>query len=149
MHPLVIGALVGAGLGYLQNKDEKKNFREQQRLNAIKARFSPWTGIHPTNPQQPQGLLGAMGGGAVGGLMAGQSIAASLGQQPQMPPEAGAQAASMPGAQPMPPTRQNAALLEHGGPTVAAQQQMNGTAYNPYAYPYTQPPSPWMGMGGY
>lgn len=151
MNPLIIGALVGAGLGYMQNKDEKKNFKEEQKLNAIKARFSPWTHIQPTNPQQPRGMLSAMGSGALGGLFAGQAIGASMGDTPQVPVDSGA-ALSTPaeGTAFGPPTRQNAALMQYGGPTNEAAYNLNNMQYDMYGRPIPFEQSgqnPWVSMG--
>lgn len=93
MNPLLIGGLLGGGLGLLRNMDQKERYEDEQALNSIKARYSPWTGIHPTNPQAPD-MFGNIMSGAMGGLLQGQALAGYF------PPEKAAEAAAVNGLRP-------------------------------------------------
>jgi len=73
MHPMLIGLLAGTGLGALKHGEEKKAAKADRKVQATKARFSPWTGMMPSDVRDPS-LMGNMMTGATGGLMMGQAF---------------------------------------------------------------------------
>ena len=98
MNPMLIGMLAGAGLGVIKGQEDKKNYKQEQKLNAIKAMYSPWTGIAPTNPKNPSMMGSMMQGGMAGGMMGqqfdgsdpiGQEDNNYLGNVNQTPPSQG------------------------------------------------------------
>lgn len=80
MNPMVIGLLAGAGLGMLKGQQDDKAYgeakKESDRINAVKARYSPWTGIRPNdfNQKAPSMMGSIMQGGMAGGMF-GQGFA--------------------------------------------------------------------------
>lgn len=82
MAPLVIAALVGAGMGLMQSEEQKKAFKEQQKVEAIKERWSAFTKDRGQNLQRPNSMAPVMQG-AMTGAMFGQQF--SQGQQQTNP----------------------------------------------------------------
>lgn len=64
----------GAALGALKNSDDKKAAAEQNKVEAVKELWSPWTGVHSKGNQKTQSLMGDLGQGAISGLAMGQSF---------------------------------------------------------------------------
>lgn len=73
MNPMLIGGLLGGGLGLLKHGDDKRAAKADRKVQAAKARFSPWTGMTPTDVQQPS-LFGNLLSGGTAGLMMGQAV---------------------------------------------------------------------------
>lgn len=113
MNPMLIGGLAGLGLGFLKNKEDERRYEREQALNSVKARYSPWTGIHPTNPKEPS-MMGNLMSGGMTGMMFGQGMSGMF--------PGGDGASSMAPAVPgQGPTVANDALVQGGGPTPAAE----------------------------
>jgi hypothetical protein len=80
MGPMAIAMLVGAGLGALKSKEEKNMWADQQKAEAEKTRYAPWTGQWGQNLPGPTGdmgniMAGTMAGAAIGQQMDGGSLA--------------------------------------------------------------------------
>lgn len=73
MEPMTIAMLVGAGLGALRSNEEKNMWADQQRAEAEKTRYAPWTGQWGSNLAPPTGDMG--------NIMAGTMAGAAIGQQ--------------------------------------------------------------------
>lgn len=69
----LIGALIGAGAGALKNQEDRRGYIQEQEMNVNKARYSPWTGARPTNPQNPS-LMGAVLQGMMAGMLMGNQM---------------------------------------------------------------------------
>lgn len=76
MNPMLIGALLGAGVGALQYPGKKKAAQEQRAINAEMMRQSPWTGMKPDQmyTQDPT-LLGEIVPASLSGASFGASDA--------------------------------------------------------------------------
>jgi hypothetical protein len=72
MGPVAL-ALIGAGLGALKSTEEKNMWEDQQKAEAAKTRYAPWTGQWGRNLDTPTGDMANM--------MLGASAALGLGQQ--------------------------------------------------------------------
>ncbi len=68
--PALIGALVGAGYGYLNNQNEKSQNAQRRQAEATIERNSPWTGMHGKYVQDKSNL-GAVEQGALTGATFG------------------------------------------------------------------------------
>ena len=68
------------GLSVLKGEQDKKNYKEQQRMNAEMMRYSPWTGMTPGQAQKPDQLGTTLQAG-VSGLAMAQNAAAAQQQQ--------------------------------------------------------------------
>jgi hypothetical protein len=73
MEPMTIAMLVGAGLGALKSNEEKGIWSDQQKAEAEKSRYAPWTGQWGQNLPGPTGDMG--------NIMAGTMAGAAIGQQ--------------------------------------------------------------------
>lgn len=73
MWPVLIAMAAGAALGAAKNAEDKKNFRKEQKMNAVKARYSPWSDMRPRDVARPN-QMGDIMSGAVTGAMMGQQI---------------------------------------------------------------------------
>lgn len=82
MGPLGLMA-VGAGIGLLQQQEQKKQAAAQRTLAAETARNSPWTGLTPDMNIQEPSTMGTIGQGAFSGYALGQSAQAA-GEQAKM-----------------------------------------------------------------
>lgn len=65
--------LVGAGLGALRSNEEKNMWADQQKAEAEKTRYAPWTGQWGKTLDGPTGDMG--------NIMAGTMAGAAIGQQ--------------------------------------------------------------------
>lgn len=70
---MTIAMLVGAGLGALKSQEEKNMWADQQKAEAEKTRYAPWTGQWGKTLDGPTG--------DVGNIMAGTMAGAGIGQQ--------------------------------------------------------------------
>jgi|688.fasta_scaffold757018_2 hypothetical protein len=77
MGPMGIAMLVGAGLGALKSNEERSMWADQQRAEAEKTRYAPWTGQWGQNLPGPTGDMG--------NIMAGTMAGAAIGQQMDSP----------------------------------------------------------------
>lgn len=68
--------LAMAGAGMAKGVMDQGQVREQQKLEAVKARYSPWTGIAPQNIPNADPLGSAMQGG-MAGMSLGQNMDAA------------------------------------------------------------------------
>ena len=76
MDPILMYALIGAGLGVAKNElSDKPQADIYNQLQAKKERYSPWTHQHAENLQQPNGFASALQGG-VSGAMLGKELSA-------------------------------------------------------------------------
>jgi hypothetical protein len=73
MGPMGIAMLVGAGLGALRSNEEKNMWADQQKAEAEKTRYAPWTGQWGKTLDGPTGDMG--------NIMAGTMAGAAIGQQ--------------------------------------------------------------------
>jgi len=72
MHPALIGALIGGGVGLLKQSGDQKAANEERRINAEAMRYSPWTGMQPDKlVTRDPSLLGNVATGALGGASFG------------------------------------------------------------------------------
>lgn len=75
--PLLLAA-IGAGLGGVKSIGDAKRRSRAQDLQAMTARYSPWTGINPTSIDVPQvNTIGNIMQGGVSGAMLGKNISAA------------------------------------------------------------------------
>lgn len=77
MNPLLIGALAGAGLGFLKGTSAKKQEARDRALAAETARWSPWTGMQPTMPQRTD-VMGDVISAGTTGMLLGQNYGKAL-----------------------------------------------------------------------
>ncbi len=115
MNPLLSGALIGAGMGVLKGQEDRKLAKQAQnqwasdkaeanKLNAVKSRYSQWTGHRPQDFRQARpltpGLLGPIMQGGMAGAMMGQGFKGGGTNPAQGPatPSVGTQSASDPNA---------------------------------------------------
>ena len=70
---MTIAMLVGAGLGALKSQEEKNMWADQQKAEAEKTRYAPWTGQWGKTLDGPTGDMG--------NIMAGTMAGAGIGQQ--------------------------------------------------------------------
>lgn len=73
MGPLAL-ALIGGGLGALKSQEEKNMWSDQQRAEAEKSRYAPWTKQWGQNLEPPTGDMGNMMAGAATGLDVGSKM---------------------------------------------------------------------------
>ena len=72
MHPALIGALVGGGVGLLKQSSDQKAADRERMLNAQMMLHSPWTGMKPQQlVTQDPSLLGNITQGALSGASFG------------------------------------------------------------------------------
>lgn len=71
MGPLAL-ALIGAGIGALRSKEEKNIWSDQQKAEAEKSRYAPWTGQWGQNLKGPTGDISHVMGGAATGFLLGK-----------------------------------------------------------------------------
>lgn len=71
---MTIAMLVGAGLGALKSQEEKNIWADQQKAEAEKTRYAPWTGQWGNNLPPPAGDVNHIGSGAMTGAVLGQSM---------------------------------------------------------------------------
>jgi hypothetical protein len=74
MGPMAIAMLVGAGLGALRSNEEKNMWADQQKAEAEKTRYAPWTGQWGSNLAPPTGDVANIGAGVVSGAAIGQQM---------------------------------------------------------------------------
>ena len=74
MEPMTIAMLVGAGLGALKSNEEKNMWADQQKAEAEKTRYAPWTGQWGKNLDPPTGDAGRIMEGALTGAAIGQQM---------------------------------------------------------------------------
>lgn len=73
--PLLLGALIGAGLGTAKHfVSDKPNEEADRRLAAETARYSPWTGMRPGQIKRAN-LVGNVMQGAGAGALVGSGLA--------------------------------------------------------------------------
>jgi hypothetical protein len=79
--PLLIGLGVGAGAGLAKTElIDQPQYQKQKQLAAATQRYSPWTGMKATAPEQPNPLGNMMQFGATGAAL-GQGVGAAQQQQ--------------------------------------------------------------------
>lgn len=71
MAPLLIGALIGAGLGLLKGQAGAKKNEEQDRYRKQAMLYSPWTGMGDVGGGTAPGMTDSIISGAAGGAMIG------------------------------------------------------------------------------
>jgi hypothetical protein len=76
MEPMTIAMLAGAGLGALKSQEEKNIWADQQKAEAEKTRYAPWTGQWGQNLPGPKGDLANMAFGASVGAGLSQGMSA-------------------------------------------------------------------------
>ncbi len=82
--PLLIGALVGAGLGAAKHfVSDKPNEEADRRLAAETARYSPWTGMRPGQIKRANLIGSVMQGGGAGALVGSGIGGAATGATPE------------------------------------------------------------------
>jgi hypothetical protein len=67
MGPVAL-ALIGAGLGALKSAEEKNMWADQQKAEAAKTRYAPWTGQWGQNLAPPTGDMAHMLAGGLAGF---------------------------------------------------------------------------------
>jgi hypothetical protein len=65
MGPIAIAMLAGAGLGALKSQEEKNIWADQQKAEAEKTRYAPWTGQWGQNLPGPTGDMGNVMAGSL------------------------------------------------------------------------------------
>lgn len=85
MAPLVIAALIGAGMGLMQSQEQKKAFREQQKVEAMRERWSAFTKQRGQILQRPNQMAPVMQG-TMAGAMFGQQLQGASQQNPYASP---------------------------------------------------------------
>lgn len=74
MEPMTIAMIIGAGLGALKSSEEKNMWADQQRAEAEKTRYAPWTGQWGKTLDGPIGDMGHIMAGAMSGAKVGQQM---------------------------------------------------------------------------
>lgn len=74
MDPITISMLIGAGLGALKSQEEKNMWADQQKAEAEKTRYAPWTGQWGKTLDGPIGDMGNIMSGAMAGAAIGQQM---------------------------------------------------------------------------
>lgn len=126
---MVWPVLIGAALGAAQQYEQQKQADRQRKVEAAKARYSPWTGVEPGTVQDPSAMKN-IGGGAMTGYMMG-----------------GAGGAGGEAAAPMPEYDNAQALpLDGSGPLRAAQNPSATPQVHDYSGGLAPGASPWLQM---
>lgn len=78
----------GAALGALKNAEEGKAAAANDKVEAVRELWSPWTGVHSKGNTKKSSQMGDIGLGAISGLAQGQAFdraqkPESFGQAPQ------------------------------------------------------------------
>jgi hypothetical protein len=73
MDPMTISLIAGAILGDKKARDNQANYKEQQKIEATKERFAPFTGQHGQTLSRPNGT-DTMMQSLLTGAMIGQNI---------------------------------------------------------------------------
>jgi hypothetical protein len=67
-----IGLGLGAALGLGKNFQDQKNYSNQLEANKAKIKYSPWTGLSPSNVTAPNGVGDVVSGAASGAQFGSQ-----------------------------------------------------------------------------
>lgn len=72
--PLLLGALIGAGLGGVKHfASDNPRYEGQKKVQSETTRWSPWTGMQAKEPEMPN-FMGSLMQGGMAGASFGQGI---------------------------------------------------------------------------